>query len=826
LLDSLLQEVDLILKMDRRILIFKTEFGASGSLRETFLNDLDEKYVNCIQNCSLGCPTPSILTVESTYSSVLPDPWIKVEHKSHVEEKIANNKTYKEKDMSMLSDVMNVLLDSAAAPGRDLLQIVWITDEIPETPCPNLFGALERAYSWHAGHILIICPTPPKQTPDWLSFLRAEVLADCSGLSCFLTSTVCWRGSLAFCNNNNMEQGNISLEGFELHFERDDLDLVLQKIDLVKAGGGQTKNKAKDPLHFDSTLEIVCEVDPLAVPPALLSNKHFVLQANIQDDDDSSRMFMEEGFRSPRIGYIARLRYSEDLPKAYKALTFQNWKKHIIEGVESSASDWFDVGCLGPSPDYLYFLIYNDLVPQTQPSSFVTTLRTSALLLVDCEKLSTQWLTKLTKAANYRCDQLKDDVVTRVDNLDVESASPLSLLYSHKRNLVARILEILLIEEKSELIHKRSTSDLVLIAEQNIEKFWFNVISNRTIEASLVSQDDLKAKLTAKYSDNISEKEVLRWHQYLQKKIETSEMEQISSKRGDTFSFCAPEILKLFDMQTGLSTRDDLLPVSTGASYFSEQEYSQIFKESFEHVTGPEPHLARAFSYDGFKFKGDDFNVIKSTKHHDVYYNCGDKDITQDKEFVRLRDTLGRTHETSTTFDHKPVQKLKLKTGPAAATKLRSPRKKLGKTTSAAAALRRSPRKKLGQSKVAAPLRNVSAATRRNLSAAAVPRRNVSAASSPQSTLNSESGRLSSAGDSKDTRRGDAEEVRRKMMRIAVFSALQDKKIVERHPLFKGCFRTLMQICQLSAPLNCTSHKMYTVARSNVDNVIEKIRVA
>ena len=40
--------------MDRRILIFKTEFGASGSLRETFLNDLDEKYVNCIQNCSLG----------------------------------------------------------------------------------------------------------------------------------------------------------------------------------------------------------------------------------------------------------------------------------------------------------------------------------------------------------------------------------------------------------------------------------------------------------------------------------------------------------------------------------------------------------------------------------------------------------------------------------------------------------------------------------------------------------------------------------------------------------------------------------------------------
>ena len=40
--------------------------------------------------------------------------------------------------------------------------------------------------------------------------------------------------------------------------------------------------QAKDPLHFDSTLEIVCEVDPLAVPPALLSNKHFVLQANIQ----------------------------------------------------------------------------------------------------------------------------------------------------------------------------------------------------------------------------------------------------------------------------------------------------------------------------------------------------------------------------------------------------------------------------------------------------------------------------------------------------------------------------------------------------------------
>lgn len=272
--------------MDRRILIFKTEFGPSGSLTDTFLQELDEKYVNCIQTCSLGCPTPSILTVDSIYSSVLPDRWIKVEDKSHVKKKIVNNKSYTQQDLPRLSDVINAMLDSAAMPGRDLLQIVWITDEIPDTPCPNLFGALERAYSWHTGHILLICPTPPTQAPDWLSFLRAEVLTDCSELSSFVTSTVCWRGSLAFCNNNNMEQGSISLEGFELHFDRDALDRILQMINLASGGarGGKPSKEAREPLHFDSTLEVVCEVDPLAVPPDLLSNKHFVLHANIQGE--------------------------------------------------------------------------------------------------------------------------------------------------------------------------------------------------------------------------------------------------------------------------------------------------------------------------------------------------------------------------------------------------------------------------------------------------------------------------------------------------------------------------------------------------------------
>ena len=44
-----------------------------------------------------------------------------------------------------------------------------------------------------------------------------------------------------------------------MHFERDDLDLVLQKIDLVNAGGGQTKNKVGE---TEKVKSLLCNYSP------------------------------------------------------------------------------------------------------------------------------------------------------------------------------------------------------------------------------------------------------------------------------------------------------------------------------------------------------------------------------------------------------------------------------------------------------------------------------------------------------------------------------------------------------------------------------------
>lgn len=69
------------------------------------------------------------------------------------------------------------------------------------------------------------------------------------------------------------------------------------------------------------------------------------------------------------------------------------------------------------------------------------------------------------------------------------------------------------------------------------------------------------------------------------------------------------------------------------------------------------------------------------------------------------------------------------------------------------------------------------------------------------------------------------EDIYRQKLRNAVYEALSEKGIDERHKLFRSCFRKLFQICKMYAkemPKTTKSTKMWlnTVAKNNVDTVV------
>merc|ERR1719234_2000739 len=86
-------------------------------------------------------------------------------------------------------------------PSSTLLSMIWICPEVPSEMEPSLYGALQRAVSWHRASILVVSQS--EKTPAWLQELGAQVatvgsLCSCHGLSRHLSPNLLWQGDLAF----------------------------------------------------------------------------------------------------------------------------------------------------------------------------------------------------------------------------------------------------------------------------------------------------------------------------------------------------------------------------------------------------------------------------------------------------------------------------------------------------------------------------------------------------------------------------------------------------------------------------------------------------
>ena len=95
------------------------------------------------------------------------------------------------------------------------------------------------------------------------------------------------------------------IKGYELHFQRDHLDLVLQKIGLTKLDSKKERTAPKLK-YFGYNLELMTAVDTLSVPASVLTSHHFQLTTPLLEDDGLSEYLLEAGFQGSRLGYIAR----------------------------------------------------------------------------------------------------------------------------------------------------------------------------------------------------------------------------------------------------------------------------------------------------------------------------------------------------------------------------------------------------------------------------------------------------------------------------------------------------------------------------------------
>jgi len=280
-----------------------------------------------------------------------------------------------------------------------------------------------------------------------------------------------------------------------------------------------------------------------------------------------------------------------------------------------------------------------------------------------------------------------------------------------------------------------------------------------------------------------------------------------SREKDETIILEAKEIVKFFKNTGEPAKKLTLEPVQPKrcSLFVSPEEYEALFKETFRKL-----ELEDQFS--GFKFSGKDFSKIEFTQYHDVYYNNGIRAEQIDKDYARLRDRcVGITRETFTTLDAKKApQKLKLRQQPSVQTREKEN----------AAATRRSPRKKnkdpkrvgadIGQ---AVPINVMKSGKRRrsddNSTLAAVKQKSL-----PSDNQRKTSNRLNES----------QEEIRKKKLRVAVYSALRERGVEESHALFRRCFSTLFKMCQIisaSKSGGTTSQLLLDVARSNVDNVIK-----
>jgi len=763
--------------MDRRTIIFRTSASRNkGKEDDKFLSTIDQSFTDYIEECLItGSNEKSILSAKTNNVAILPDPWTNYNQTQDVEGLIKKSSVFHYKDASIVEH-LNGYLDEISNPGKYLLRLIWICDEICKIVTPELFGVLDRISSYHNGEIIVVHnQSGTSECPLWSRALAVKIFTS-ENFDQVLCSSLMWRGNLVL----SMEQDEL-LEDFELHCYQDELSGVLQNIKSRNQHSNTIESKDH---YFGTNLELVCEVDPMSVPQTYVSHHHFQLRTHSQGNE-ASRLLMDESFCPPRSGYIARLRISDTLTKKYEKRTSENWKKHVIE----DSVNVMDQSYLDDMTSYLFFLIYTDDVNNDQVCRKSVVLLKNPRALLDIEF-------KLRYRPKLSTIPATESVIFEVNCLNFVSNLSIHQLYEERRQLIANELRNM---KDSKEYNEENEDDLLVDIENKVDQHFLSKINKHAkfFEQPPVVKTQLtrpRLKLTSGYSEECSEKKFLRLVTP-KPELEPVPASIIDSRREGTISLEAKEILKFFNQSSGSPAKnvllDPLSPRSKCSVYMGEDEYFDLIKDNFMKLSvDPDKKF---FKDQGYKFVGQDFRNFEFKKYHDVFYNHGITSERNDKDFSRMRDVhVGMFKETRTTFDlNKAPEKLKLTKSPATTMSVR----------------RRSPRKTglKGRSNIDLKTTRRSELTIRN-------HRNIPIQSSSRSNKREPTPAVSSDKDWK------------RKIRVAVTVALKKQKIEERNPLFSRCFSTLVKMCHIAVPDHSVGNytqMLIKVAESNVENIIK-----
>ena len=413
--------------------------------------------------------------------------------------------------------------------------------------------------------------------------------------------------------------------------------------------------------YFSPHLEVVAAVPVTAVlaQPQLLTGERLELRIPVMDNDDISDKFMTEGFSDPDMGYIVKIKYSNDRPKFdANLLKTDNWKQTVI-----NCNFTADPPCpsLGNDVHSVNLLVFDGAMEDTD--CVRATLKKTALVLKSVGDIHNVYSLKQSLSSSFGSETTLEDiesVVTGLKKFRFEETH-LVKLRQYIRKVQNKVLE-LIEDNKSDYptLSEHSVEDVLIAVQEEILKN----VDNIATEMGEVTKGDVEAiketfeaaKEAEKTVDNSENWQEIRFLRYLAEHSEKEEQDKIAQSKllkpseEDYVVLEAKELIKHFD-QNGLSSKElepaevkhktcPLRPQKT------RDEYENIINQNFAPIPDAD------FSLKGLRFKEDtDFSKIEFTQFHDVYYNTGTKAENYDTECKNFRDCMVGPHrETKSTF--------------------------------------------------------------------------------------------------------------------------------------------------------------------------------
>jgi len=713
---------------------------------------------------------------------------------------------------SALAAPLHGLLSSLPPPSSTLLSIIWICPAPPSEMEPALYGALQRAVSWHKASLLLVSQS--EKTPTWLQELGAQVvsvgsLCPCHGLSAHLSSSLLWQGNLAFYHEEAdtgptlLPLGDCQLQA-PSSFQ---LDPHLASL--------------LGPHHLAPDLEVIASPRLSSLPRHLLTPSKVLLVAPEGTEVSS---YLTSSLDSPDSALLLRLSYSEDAPRCDQ-LSTEEWKRRVVDGTWGLHTPR---PALGLKLSSHHLLVYKQPLPDHCLSKTHTVF--AGVLVSPLASLGDSVHPRLTLGAPGReldhqlsLESTGGEKKTPVEALLLDL--PVISLPSHLVHQVSEWVTRVREEVRRQLPPDAEDAEQVLMAvqEELLKELLENEPGLQVGSRVLQESDFAEAKENLKERDNSAslseewqEKRFLRFleahDEIVAKEKEKKEgANLLAPPDHDYVVLEAKELMKYFTKEGEPIKELEEVRVSSRRCLQrpqkTKEEYNSFLKDNFDRVAKGD------FQFSGFKFKGSNlegtsFSTMEFTQYHDVYYNTGDGAETQDLECKERKDKLvGMARETGSTISAvAQPQRLKVEKKTSSTSRRSSPRKALVPIAS-------SPLKQVeAKGSLGKPKTELSKVAQH-------PARRSLVASSSSGANNKDSQKKNQGDDLTDTNR--------KKLRTAVYESLLRKNIKEKMPLFRPCFAKLFNICkmyvienQINDPESNSKSSMLEICNVHVGSVI------